>query len=296
VQDTGGRNRARPPTEEQGQLVRHRGQIAGSVILSAGLVVAALVAPALGATQSAHKGTKIATRHIKLGKVLTNSKGTVMYLFTQDGKKVSHCNGACAAAWPRVTSKHKPRAGAGVSGKHLSRTSKHDQVTYYGHPLYYFSGDSMPSQASGEGVSGFYVVSTHGTAIKPTTSKSAGGAAEVASGMVGSNEVLTNNADGHTLYELKPNELPNFACTGSCTKVWLPLLTKGAPTAGGDAMQSLVGTATRPDSTTQVTYNGFPVYEYTGDSSAGQANGEGIPGPQLDVWYDVAVSGSTSPY
>jgi predicted lipoprotein with Yx(FWY)xxD motif len=255
--------------------------------------MAAVSAPALATTHH-HKGTKIATRHIaKYGRVLANSKGRVMYLFANDGHKVSHCNGACASIWPRVTSETKPRAGAGISAKHLSRTAKHDQVTYYGHPLYYFTGDAKPGQARGENTNSFFVVSTHGKAIKPkkhTTPAGPTGPAEVTTDMAGGVEVITSK-DSHTLYALDPNELPSFSCVGSCTSVWLPLLTKGAPTASGDAMASLLSTVTRPDGSTQVTYNGYPVYNYQPDTAPGQDMGQAHQGPYLNVWYDLTPAG-----
>jgi predicted lipoprotein with Yx(FWY)xxD motif len=290
-----GADRPTHATDEQGQLVKHRGQLAGSVLLSAGLVMAAASTPALAAGH--HKGTKIATRHIKLGTVLASSKGRVIYLFEQDTKGVSHCTGGCAAAWPRVTSTAKPVAGTGISAAHLSRAAKHHQVTYYGHPLYYFSGDSAPGQATGEGVNSFFVVSTHGAAIKPKpVMNPAGpsGPAEVSTGMVGAADVITS-ADGHTVYELssETDSPPSFTCTGQCTTVWPPLLTKGAPTASGDAMASELGTVMRPDGLTQVTYNHHPLYDYSGDAAAGTDKGEGLydaPG----YWYSLTPAGAVN--
>jgi predicted lipoprotein with Yx(FWY)xxD motif len=180
---------------------------------------------------------------------------------------------------------------APIRAKHLSRTSKHHQVTYYGHPLYYFAGDSKPGQASGEGVSSFFVVSTHGRAIKPKKVTKPSGA-EVTTGTVGATEVITS-ANGHTLYELssETDSPPTFTCVGSCPAVWPPLLTTGAPTAAGDAMAAELGTVKRPDGTTQVTYNHHPLYDYTGDTAAGTDNGEGIYDPP-GYWYSLTPSGA----
>jgi predicted lipoprotein with Yx(FWY)xxD motif len=261
-----------------------------------------VAAPALAATH--HKGIKIATRHTKLGRVLTNSKGRVMYLFLKDGRKVSHCKRACAAAWPKVTSPARPRAGAGISAKHLSRTSKH-QVTYYGHPLYYFASSTKPGNTSGEGLNHFFVVSVHGKPIKPKQpGKPTGptGPAEVTTGPAGasSTEVLTGS-DAHTLYALTaPDEMTYFYCDGSCLSVWQPLLTKGKPTAAGDADAGLLGTLSRPGIGTQVTYGGYPVYDYTGDTAAGQDNGEGLTGPYsppapAQTWDDLTPAGAINP-
>jgi predicted lipoprotein with Yx(FWY)xxD motif len=282
--------------------VRHHGQRAGTVLLSAGLLAAAVAAPALASGH--HKGTKITTTHVKLGRVLASSKGRVMYLFAKDGNKVSHCHGACATAWPKVTSEAKPVAGAGISAKHLSRTSKHDQVTYYGHPLYYFSGDTKPGKDTGENLNSFFVVSTHGKPIKPpkkTKPTGPSGPAEVTTGTVDTSTEVITNSKGRTLYELSSESSSPVTvyCTAGCATVWLPLLTKGAPTASGDAMGSLLGTAKRPDGSTQVTYNGYLVYTYTGDTAAGQDNGQYVYaaglGPGLPYWRGILPNGTPNP-
>jgi predicted lipoprotein with Yx(FWY)xxD motif len=292
--------------------VRHRGTLAGSLLLSAGLLAAAISAPALATTHKTthHKGTKISTRvTTKYGRVVANSKGRVMYIFAPDGtKKTSHCTGACAAAWPKVTSKFKPVAGTDISTKHLSRNAKH-QVTYYGHPLYYFSASTKPGNTSGENVNHFFVLSDKGKVIKPKK-KSTGPtgptgpagptvAATVSTGDVGASiEVITNGADGHTLYALTaPNETMNFWCVGGCLQTWIPLLTKGAPMVTGDAESGLVTDKPGASGFDQVFYNGFPVYEYIGDSAAGQDTGEGLVGPYTppapnQQWFDLTPAGA----
>jgi predicted lipoprotein with Yx(FWY)xxD motif len=64
------------------------------------------------------------------------------------------------------------------------------------------------------------------------------------------------------------------ACTDTeCTSEWSPLTTQGAPVAGAGAIQSMLGTITRDDGTMQVTYNGWPLYLFSGDSAAGDTNG-----------------------
>ena len=101
--------------------------------------------------------------------------------------------------------------------------------------------------------------------------------------------------NGHTLYELSPqNEAKvGFDCVGSCTSAWRPLLTKGEPTAKGDAVQCLLGTVKRPNGTTQVTYKGFPVYDFTGDTSAGTTTGNTLMGPPAGL-YQTQDTGTTS--
>lgn len=204
-------------------------------------------------------------------------------------------------------SKAKPRGEHGVLAAHLSRTAK-GQVTYYGHPLYYFASGKKAGSTIGEALNHFFVVSIHGKAIKPKKAGGGGGTgpagpsgpATVSTGDVGASiEVLTNDADGHTLYALdNPVEAPpEFWCVGGCTTAWIPLLTKGAPMFTGDAMSGLLNSVAHPGGFEQVTYNGYPVYEYYLDTAAGQDGGEGLTGPYSppapnQKWYDLTQPGA----
>jgi predicted lipoprotein with Yx(FWY)xxD motif len=97
--------------------------------------------------------------------------------------------------------------------------------------------------------------------------------------------------DGMTLYHLTTESSTSIKCTGSCPSVWPPLLeTNGALPAAGDGVTGTLGTITRPDGGVQVTYDGQPMYTYSGDSQAGQANGQGIQG----VWFAVTPTGGAS--
>ena len=77
------------------------------------------------------------------------------------------------------------------------------------------------------------------------------------------------------------------SCTGECLVNWPPLLTDGDPVAGTGVDAAMLGTITLPDGTTQVTYNGWPLYYYIDDAAAGDANGQGVG----DVWFLVAPTG-----
>ena len=81
--------------------------------------------------------------------VLTNAKGLTLYWFAPDTSARSACYRSCAAYWPPVTG--APVAGPGVTGRTgtISRTGGGTQVTYDGHPLYTYIGDTAPGQASG---------------------------------------------------------------------------------------------------------------------------------------------------
>jgi len=109
-------------------------------------------------------GTKVTLHSTSRGKVLATSTGRTLYLYTLDGHNKSNCTGGCASAWPPLLTKGKPVAGMGVH-KSLLGTAKRGaklQVSYNGHPLYTFTGDSKAGQANGEGSGNFYVVKANG--------------------------------------------------------------------------------------------------------------------------------------
>jgi predicted lipoprotein with Yx(FWY)xxD motif len=106
------------------------------------------------------------------GKFLADGQGRTLYLFTGDKSSTSTCTGACASTWPPVTAGAMPMAGGGVSQSLLGTTKRADgteQLTYNGHPLYYFSADTGSGMAKGQGVKAFgsdwYVVDGKGSKI-----------------------------------------------------------------------------------------------------------------------------------
>jgi predicted lipoprotein with Yx(FWY)xxD motif len=122
---------------------------------------------------------------------------------------------------------------------------------------------------------------------KPKASKAAPATVKVAKSGLG--KILVDS-QGRTLYLFKKDSGTTSACTGACATAWPPLRTNGKPIAGSGANASLVGTATRADGTTQVTYNGHPLYYYVGDSKAGDMIGQGISAFGAR-WYAVTPSG-----
>jgi predicted lipoprotein with Yx(FWY)xxD motif len=113
---------------------------------------------AASSTGTSGSGATIQTAHTSLGTVLTDSKGITVYLFEADTGTKSTCYGACASAWPPVLTTGAPAAGSGAKASLLGTTKRTDgktQVTYAGHPLYYFTGSTKPGDVSGQGVNGF---------------------------------------------------------------------------------------------------------------------------------------------
>jgi len=109
----------------------------------------------------------------KLGDILVGPTGRAIYLFLADSGTSSSCNTAsCVQNWPPVLTKGAPQAGSGVSASLLGTTTRKDgttEVTYAGHPLYYFIADQQAGQISGQGIDAFgapwYVVSASGMQI-----------------------------------------------------------------------------------------------------------------------------------
>ncbi len=107
-----------------------------------------------------------------LGKVLVDARGRTLYLFEADKGPMSTCDGACASVWPPLTITGHLTAGPGVTASKLGTTKRSDgatEVTYNGHPLYTFAGDSAPGATSGQGLDDFgaewYVLSAGGNKI-----------------------------------------------------------------------------------------------------------------------------------
>ncbi len=123
-----------------------------------------------------------------------------------------------------------------------------------------------------------------------------GGSPPASGGGVGTTKVsgvgtVLDASNGFTLYHLTSETNGKFVCTGSCESIWPPFVAPGgkAPTTTAN-LPGKIGTITRPDGTVQVTYDGFPLYTYSGDSGPGQASGNGIQG----VWFAVTPKGDAS--
>ena len=149
---------------------RHPGQAAGSRLLTrmqaglpgAGRAVAGISLVALAvfgitvarAGRPAPAGGRAVLKTATIGgvRVLTSANGLTLYWFDHDTPSRSNCAGVCAGYWPPVTGTASP--GPGVSGKigTIQRSDGTAQVTYNGHPLYTYVGDTFPGQAFGNRV------------------------------------------------------------------------------------------------------------------------------------------------
>jgi predicted lipoprotein with Yx(FWY)xxD motif len=137
------------------------------------LTSAAMAAKSGSRSAAAARATAVTARSSRYGRVLFDGSGRALYLFARDRAGRSSCSGACAKAWPPFLTKNTPRAGAGLRAGLLGTTRRSDgklQVTYAGHPLYYYSRDLKPGQIKCQGVSNFgglwLVVSPTGKAVR----------------------------------------------------------------------------------------------------------------------------------
>ncbi len=127
-------------------------------------------------------GASVQLAGSKLGKILVDGRGRTLYLFEADKSGKSACTGPCAGTWPPFTAA-APSAGNGLDGGALATTARTDgtqQVTYHGHPLYYYAGDGTTAGSTkGENLDTFggawYVVDGAGKAVDSGGDMSSGG-------------------------------------------------------------------------------------------------------------------------
>jgi predicted lipoprotein with Yx(FWY)xxD motif len=107
-----------------------------------------------------------------LGSILSDGQGRTLYLFARDSSNAPSCSGACASVWPPLTSATAIRGGTGVVASLLGTAmdaAGQQQVTYNGHPLYYYVGDVNPGATNGEQLDQFgglwFAVSPTGTQV-----------------------------------------------------------------------------------------------------------------------------------
>jgi predicted lipoprotein with Yx(FWY)xxD motif len=122
------------------------------------LAVVALALAACGSS-SGDKGSKAvvaSAKKAKVGNVIVDAQGRTLYRFTAEAQGRPVCTGACVTTWPPATT-----ATAGGLPAHVATVKRDDgklQLTYDGHPLYRYAGDSSTADANGQGVGGQWFV------------------------------------------------------------------------------------------------------------------------------------------
>jgi predicted lipoprotein with Yx(FWY)xxD motif len=117
-------------------------------------------------------GAVVAVATSPLGQMLVDSTGRTLYLFEADKNGSSTCDGPCAQAWPPLLTTGAPTAGTGTTAANLGTTTRKDgttEVTFGGHPLYYYAGDTKAGDTTGQGLNQFgakwYVLAPSGDKI-----------------------------------------------------------------------------------------------------------------------------------
>ena len=208
-----------------------------------------------------------------LGEFLVGPNGMTLYIFSRDSLNTSACYERCSEIWPPyiVRNADNLSAGEGVMGElgTIQRTTGSLQVTYNGQPLYYWYEDYAAGDAKGQGVGGVW-------SIIP--------AATVLSQRIGDFNSILVDSMGMTLYVFTNDAAGVSNCADQCAANWPPLTVESADALmANPLLPGELGTIERADGTTQVTYNGWPLYYWKDDAARGDTTGQGVG----DRWWVV---------
>jgi predicted lipoprotein with Yx(FWY)xxD motif len=233
----------------------------------------------------------------------TASGGRTVYQLTADSPKTASCTGPCAAVWPPLlTANGRSVAGTGTSRRLLGTVRRADgtfQVTYNGHPVYFFAldlgagapagltnGEYLLDPAPVDGA--WYTLLPQGIPNPGTTtvSSQAAGGANILSITAGLTKATAS------LYAFSADTSMASKCTGQCSMIWPPVITTTPAAFSGMVNGALLGTIQRADGSFQVTYNGHPLYFFSkGLDSGTEGNSVTAFGGTFNT---VNVSGAVS--
>ena len=269
--------------------------VAGVLAIGGGVAIAAASSP------SASNPPLRATTVAPYKNIVANATLHTYYILSNESGGTLHCTAGCLSVWkPFIVAKAVTTIKKSTAVKDLvgfvKRSSTTKQVTLNGFPIYTYIGDSGASQVNGEGVTSnggtWYVVNA--------TTTSAGSTGVTPKALL----ILTNaspytgvlaNSSSRSLYVLSVESAGVLSCTAGCLSAWFPVLVPNSVTSiiRGAGVNGTVGFVARANSMSQVTFNGFPVYTYVGDSGPLQANGEGVSADG-GTWYLVNASSTTT--
>ena len=121
-------------------------------------------------------------------------------------------------------------------------------------------------------------------------SKPAGGSSTIGVSNIGGLGSVLVDSQGRTVYLFEKDTGPKSTCFGACATEWPPVTTNGKPSAGKGVSASMLGTTKRSDGTTQVTYNGHPLYLFEADQKPGDATGQNVDAFGAE-WYVLSPAG-----
>ena len=139
---------------------------------------------------------------------------------------------------------------------------------------------------------GYGSTGTYGSGYGPTSSSVANpaGTTSVALRSTPLGQIIVDGT-GRTLYLFAADKSAMSTCYGDCASVWPPLLTGGSPVAGPGINQSLLSTTIRTDGSSEVVYNGHPLYYFVSDRQAGDTTGQAISSFGAN-WYVLSAAGT----
>jgi predicted lipoprotein with Yx(FWY)xxD motif len=265
-------------------------------------VAPATIAPASVAPSVAPSVDTIAVRRGEsdLGELLTGPDGRTLYGFTQDTPGVSTCNGTCAAQWPPLIVSPAwtvgPELDQGIFST-IVRDDGQEQLVAGKWPLYYYAGDSVPGDTTGQGSGDvWFAVDVDGRlfqdgeapadAAEAPVDVAGDGASGVSVAQTSLGHALVDG-EGRTLYAFTDDEAGTPTCVDGCANAWPPLLADDVPGPIEGVPDGTFSVVARPDGSNQLKAGKWPLYTFSGDEAPGDVNGQGSG----DVWFAVAPDG-----
>ena len=199
---------------------------------------AATASPPPAPSKTTTTPTKTATIRVansRFGRILVDSSGQTLYLFTADSRTSSACSGACAVAWPPLRTGATPAVASGANAALVGTIPRSDgarQVTYNGHPLYLFVKDTKPGDVNGQGVTAFggrwFAVSPAGNPISRQPTRQGSGSSSSHAAAPVAQPAATSQPAPKTVPQPAPQPAPKTA----------PPVAKPAPPAGSGIPQN----------------------------------------------------------
>ncbi len=261
------------------------------------LLIVPLLLALVGSVATAQDDATLQTAEDpELGTIFTDPEGMTLYIFLSDmpNSGESSCYDQCEENWPIFTAEEPLTLPEGVPGELglIERTDGTMQVTYNGWPLYYWVQDQAPGDVTGQGVGEVWYVAI------PTEGEATPGAGLEAEAMamaspsaatttVGTAEdpelgTILTDPEGMTLYLFTRDEPGVSNCYDDCEAAW-PVFTSEEPLTLPDGVPGELTLIERTDGSTQVAYNGWPLYYWVEDQAPGDVTGQGVG----DVWFVV---------
>ncbi len=228
------------------------------------------------------------TNNSKYGMILTDGTGRTLYIFAKDTTTAT-CNGSCANIWPAFYA-DSLTIGSGLDDHDFGTITRADstkQTTYKGWPLYYYSGDSAPGDVNGEGFFGVWFVAKPNYTIMLMNNLLVGGnGVEYDSSYQPGTGIVQFFVDsyGRTLYYFTKDSFDKNTFTNpsfSDSTLW-KIYRDSAKAFPKGIDSSNFGTI-NVYGETQLTYKGWPLYEFAADSSK-RGNTKGVSFPSPGIW------------